>query len=212
MAVASGKWEDFMNLPNMRQYNKETIEAVVRKLTNVANGRLDRLESSNLTDTPSYANIANQYRNARFPSKLKNMSRNELLKQYSRLNWFLDNKTSTVKGAKQVVADFGKRLGTTLTKTQTENFWSVYNKLQELTNLTTELYYLDSNQVMQETAELITNPDFQNPTQELLDEMLAEMEYRVKHEYSKRFGGEVKRKDVIDDPNVVEAFDLARRK
>lgn len=212
MAVASGKWEDFMNLPNMRQYNRETIEAVVRKLTNVANNRLNRLEDADLQDTASYRNVANQYRNARFPSKLKNMSRNDLLKQYSRLNWFLDNKTSTVKGAKQVVSDFGERLGTTLTKTQTDDFWSIYNRLQELTNLTTELYYLDSNQVMQETAELITNPDFQNPTSELLDEMLAEMEYRVKREYAQRFGGRVKRKDVIDDPDVVEAFDLARRK
>ena len=179
---AEGKWEDYVNLPNMKQYDKDTVEAVVRKLTTIANQRLRSLERNNLQDTPSYRNIAKEYKDAKFPTKLSSMSRNELLKQYSRLNWFLDNKTSTVKGAKQVVADFNKRLGTKLTADQEQTFWEVYNKLKEMAELTTELYYLDSNQIMQQTAETVKDSKMS------VDDMLDTMKTKVENAYREKMG------------------------
>lgn len=200
--VATGKWQDYQNLPNMRQYDRDTIEAVVRKLNSVANQRLRKLSEAGLENTASYRNIAKQYKNARFPTATGKMNRNQLLQQYSRLNWFLDNKTSTVTGAKQVVADFSKTIGATLTKQQEDDFWSIYDRLKEMSDLQTELYYLDSEQEMQEIAELITNPDFQNPSKELLDEMLGEMKRRVQSRYRAKMGLD----DYITDEDILEQF------
>lgn len=206
--VATGKWQDYQNLPNMRQYDRQTIEAVVKKLTSVANQRLSKLEQAGLINSPSYRNVSDEYLKSRFPTNLKNMSRQDLLKQYSRLNWFLDNKTSTVTGAKQVIADFSKRIGATLTKTQTETFWTIYDRLKELSQLQTELYYLDSEQVMKETADIVTNPDLQNPPKELIDEMLTEMQNRIQTLYAKKMNIKQKQleQEFVTDEDRLQQF------
>lgn len=203
MAVATGKWQDYQHLPNMKQYDRQTIEAVVRKLTSVANKRLSSLANAGLQETASYRNVAKEYSTARFPTNYKNLTRNELLKQYSRLDWFLDNKTSTVKGAKQVMSDFSKTIGATLTKQQEDTFWSIYDRLKEMSDLTTEMYYLDSEQVMQETAEIVTNPDLQNPTPELVDEMLADMHKRIQKAYKSKMGID---DEYVTDDETLELF------
>lgn len=181
LKLAEGeRWEDYLYLPEMRNYSRDEVEAVVRRLTTVANNRLKALEKKGYTDSPSYQNVQDQYKDAKFPTKFSKMSRNELLQQYTRLNWFLDNKTASIRGYEKVQKDFETRIGFKMNVDQKDNFWRVYSRLYQDKEVRLEMTQLPSTQIFQNVAEMITQP---NISSEDLDKIFSTMKARIENEY-----------------------------
>ena len=181
LKLAEGeKWEDYLYLPEMRNYGRDEVEAVVRRLTTGANKRLKAIKKKGYTDSPSYQNVQDQYKDAKFPTKFSKMTRNQLLQQYTRLNWFLDNKTATVRGYEKVQKDFETAIGFKMNVDQRDNFWRVYSRLFEDTSIRNEMLQLSSTQIFQNVAEMITQP---NISSEDLDKIFSTMKARIENEY-----------------------------
>lgn len=97
-------------------YNKEKEERIKQlrreasRLVSMANKRLIRLESNKLTDVPAYQQLVDIMGNKpRFSIRGKDY--NELQKEIARMRRFLDAKTSTVRGANQVLKEMAKNTG-----------------------------------------------------------------------------------------------------
>lgn len=74
----------------------------------IANKRLQRLEKSGLTDTPAYKKYVED---GAVKFSVKGKSYNELQKEVSRLNKFLESKSSTIRGANNVLKEIAKNTG-----------------------------------------------------------------------------------------------------
>ena len=80
------------------------------RLVSMANKRLIRLEANKLTDVPAYQQLVDIMGNKpRFSIRGKDY--NELQREISRMRRFLDAKTSTVRGANQVLKEMAKNTG-----------------------------------------------------------------------------------------------------
>lgn len=82
----------------------------VSRLARKANARLRRLEKAELTDSPAYQ-YWKQSGGVNFGVRGKDY--NQLQAELARLNGFLNAKTSTVRGAKQVLKDIASNTGMT---------------------------------------------------------------------------------------------------
>ena len=97
-------------------YNKEKKERIKQlrreasRLVSMANKRLIRLEANKLTDVPAYQQLVDIMGNKpRFSIRGKDY--NELQREIARMRRFLDAKTSTVRGANQVLKEMAKNTG-----------------------------------------------------------------------------------------------------
>ena len=97
-------------------YNKEKQERIKKlrreasRLVSMANKRLIRLEANKLTDVPAYKQLVDIMGNKpRFSIRGKDY--NELQREISRMRRFLDAKTSTVRGANQVLKEMAQNTG-----------------------------------------------------------------------------------------------------
>ena len=80
------------------------------RLVSMANKRLIRLEANKLTDVPAYQQLVDIMGDKpRFSIRGKDY--NELQKEIARMRRFLDAKTSTVRGANQVLKEMAKNTG-----------------------------------------------------------------------------------------------------
>ena len=86
------------------------LKARVSSLARKANARLRRLEKAELTDSPAYQYWKNSG-GVNFGVRGKDY--NQLQAELARLNGFLNAKTSTVRGAKQVLKDIASNTGMT---------------------------------------------------------------------------------------------------
>lgn len=93
---------------DLTQKTKELKKEISQKAS-MANKRLARLEKNGLTETPSYKNWVEYGGGVKFSVKGKNY--NELQAELARVNHFLDNATSTVRGANRVLKDMAKTTG-----------------------------------------------------------------------------------------------------
>lgn len=93
---------------DLDQRTKELKKEISRKAS-MANKRLARLEKNGLTETPSYKNWVEYGGGVKFSVKGKNY--NELQAELARVNHFLDNATSTVRGANKVLKDMAQVTG-----------------------------------------------------------------------------------------------------
>ena len=93
---------------DLTERTKELKKEISRKAS-MANKRLARLEKNGLTETPSYKNWVEYGGGVKFSVKGKNY--NELQAELARVNHFLDNATSTVRGANRVLKDMAKTTG-----------------------------------------------------------------------------------------------------
>lgn len=92
-------------LKRMRQLRREAS-----RLVSMANKRLIRLEANKLTDVPAYQQLVDIMGNKpRFSIRGKDY--NELQREIARMRRFLDAKTSTVRGAHQVLKEMAKSTG-----------------------------------------------------------------------------------------------------
>lgn len=97
-------------------YNQEKEKRIrqlrreASRLVSMANKRLIRLEANKLTDVPAYQQLVDIMGNKpRFSIRGKDY--NELQREISRMRRFLDAKTSTVRGANQVLREMAKNTG-----------------------------------------------------------------------------------------------------
>lgn len=85
------------------EYRKE-----VSKLSSMANKRLQRLEKNDLKSTPAYKRWSED---GKIKFGVKGKTYNELQKEMSRLNTFLNAETSTIRGVNNVLKDMAKNTG-----------------------------------------------------------------------------------------------------
>lgn len=107
MAIKEKSWEDYEYRGYFEHANRSDLIPVVRKAAKAANQRLLRMERAGLTKGV-YARISGQLaqlgrrRFAESAGRLKNMSLQELRREYVLLRDWLSAKTSTVQGNKNV--------------------------------------------------------------------------------------------------------------
>lgn len=102
--VAAG-WGGVWTLDN-KQFRKE-----VSRMAAIANKRIDRLEKNNLETSPAYKKWFDEGGGAKFGVRGK--THNELQKEASRLQKFLEAETSTVRGVNSTLKTMAKNTGVT---------------------------------------------------------------------------------------------------
>ena len=149
---------------DLKQKSKELKQEISKKAS-MANKRLARLEKNGLTDTPSYRNWVEYGGGVKFSVKGKNY--NELQAELSRVNHFLDNATSTIRGANQVLKDMAKVTGMN------------YKNIGELYKMSSKFFELSSkveqylNSAMQGASAIGYQKIWQSINQYIKDEKIS---------------------------------------
>lgn len=97
---------------NSIQQNSNRIKELKKEISrkaSLANKRLKRLENKGLQNVPAYRNWVDYGGGVKFSVKGKNY--NELQKELSRVNNFIDSKTSTVRGVNKVLKQMASNAG-----------------------------------------------------------------------------------------------------
>lgn len=102
--------------------------AEASRLAALANKRVKRLENNKLTDTPAYKT----YLEGGGKFGVKGKSYNELQAEVSRLNKFINSKTSTIRGATQTLKEMADNTGIS------------YKNLQDLKSKSAKFFELSS--------------------------------------------------------------------
>lgn len=116
------------------QAKEKALKAEISKKASMANKRLKRLEKNNLTNMPAYRNWVEYGGGTKFSVRGKDY--NELQAELSRVNKFIDNQTSTVRGANTVLKNIAKTTGVTYKNvgelyTKTNMFFELASKVQQ---------------------------------------------------------------------------------
>lgn len=112
----------------IREFRKEAS-----RKASVANKRIQRLERNNLTNTPAYQQYIKSG-GAKFGVKGK--SYNEVQAEVSRLNNFLNSKTSTVKGTNNTLKEMAQNTGIkynslTELRQKSDKFFELASKVEQ---------------------------------------------------------------------------------
>lgn len=97
-------------------YKKEKEERIrefrreASRLASMANKRLQRLEGNKLTDSPAYQKLV-EIMGDRPRFSIRGKDYNEVQREVARMRQFLNAKTSTVRGANQVLKEMAKNTG-----------------------------------------------------------------------------------------------------
>lgn len=137
----------------------------VNGLVNRANSMLEKLEKNNLENTPSYHTFTTSEGRTRFG--IKGMTNEQVNAEFQKVKAFLDNTTSTVKGAKQFVKTASKVMGISTADFNAvyPNFWRVAGELRKSLELTKARYLaLDSERVIN-TVRQVLEKGYQGATQ-----------------------------------------------
>lgn len=115
----------------LNKMNKADLKRVVTRLNSAGNKRLKRLRNSFAgTMSPAYRFATGK--NGRRKFSVRNKTRNQLLKEYSRVRDFLFNKkTASVSGWKKTRKGIEDIIERNLPKKKAKKFWSVYRKFVE---------------------------------------------------------------------------------
>lgn len=114
----------------IREYRKEAS-----RLASMANKRLARLERNNLTDSPAYQGLLGD--DGVVPHfGIRGKDYNQVQSEVARMNRFLNNTTSTVRGANKVLKDMAKNTGIkyknlTELKTKAKQFFELASKVEQ---------------------------------------------------------------------------------
>lgn len=162
----------------------------VNGLVNRANSMLDKLEKNNLENTPSYHTFTTKEGRTRFG--IKGMTNEQVNAEFQKVKAFLDNTTSTVKGAKQFVKTASKVIGISPSDFNTvyPNFWRVADELRKSLELTKARYLaLDSERVIN-TVRQVLERGYQGTAQiknvaDALENAVQELEYSLPNAVTK---------------------------
>lgn len=102
------------------------------RLASMANKRVRRLEKNNLTDAPAYQ----QYISSGGKFTVKGKDYNQLQKEISRLQSFLDSSTSTVRGYNNVLKEMANNTGIKYKnlndlKQKSKTFFELHSKVEQ---------------------------------------------------------------------------------
>lgn len=112
---------------------EKELRKQVSRLASMANKRIQRLEQSELTDTPAYKSWEE---NGRHRFSVRGKTYQEVQAEYWRVKKFIENKTSTVTGAKQVLYDMASATGIEYTdiadlQAKASSFFSIASKVKQ---------------------------------------------------------------------------------
>lgn len=112
------------------EQKKQALQSEVDVMAQEANARLEDLRANELEQSPSYAWWV---RNGRVAFGVKGKTYQEVQSEFWRIKNFLDSKTSTVEGAKDVLAKISSLVGvsTQMTASETSNYFSLAEKIKE---------------------------------------------------------------------------------
>lgn len=113
------------------EYKK--LKKEVSRMASLANKRIARLERNELTDLPAYQSWV-EGGSIKFSVAGKDYK--ELQREFWRLKNFIDNKTSTVRGAMTVLRDIAKNTGIKVNsvkelKKRTTKFFEIASKIEQ---------------------------------------------------------------------------------
>lgn len=113
------------------EYKK--LKKEVLRMASLANKRIARLERNELTDLPAYQSWV-EGGSIKFSVAGKDYK--ELQREFWRLKNFIDNKTSTVRGAMSVLRDIAKNTGIKVNsvkelKKRTTKFFEIASKIEQ---------------------------------------------------------------------------------
>ena len=120
-------------IAKQHEARQQLSRAEVSKLVAKANKRAARLERNNLEDSPAYQKLVNDG-DVRF--SVRGKDHNQLQKEVSRLNKFLESETSTVRGINRVLKDMARNTGIkykTLAELRTKSakFFELSSKVEQ---------------------------------------------------------------------------------
>lgn len=112
---------------------EKALRQQVSRLASMANKRIQRLEQSELTDTPAYKSWEE---NGSHRFSVRGKTYQEVQAEYWRVKKFIENKTSTVTGAKQVLYDMASATGIEYTdiadlQAKASSFFSIASKVKQ---------------------------------------------------------------------------------
>lgn len=112
---------------------EKALRQQVSRLASMANKRIQRLEQSELTDTPAYKSWEE---NGAHRFSVRGKTYQEVQAEYWRVKKFIENKTSTVTGAKQVLYDMASATGIEYTdiadlQAKASSFFSIASKVKQ---------------------------------------------------------------------------------
>lgn len=110
------------------------LKAEVSRKASLANKRLVRLENNNLTSSPAYQKWVDYKGGVKFSVKGKDY--NQLQQELARVNSFIDNKTSTVRGLNKVLKEMAENTGIKYgsvkeLQSKSKNFFALADKIKE---------------------------------------------------------------------------------
>ena len=105
----------------------------VSRLASLANKRIQRLENAGLTDSPAYQKLVE---NGTVKFGVKGKTYNELQSEMSKINRFVNAKTSTIRGInsnlKEMAANTGIKYGTLKElRSKAANFFELSSKVEQ---------------------------------------------------------------------------------
>ena len=120
-------------IAKQHEARQQLSRAEVSKLVAKANKRVARLERNNLEDSPACQKLVNDG-DVRF--SVRGKDHNQLQKEVSRLNKFLESETSTVRGINRVLKDMARNTGIkykTLAELRTKSakFFELSSKVEQ---------------------------------------------------------------------------------
>lgn len=124
--VTKTKTDEQARKQRIRQLKQE-----ISKKASMANKRLKRLEKNDLTNVPAYRQYI-QGGGVKFSVKGKNY--NQLQAELSRVNHFIDSKTSTVRGTNSVLKDIANTA-----KIKYNNLSELYSNVNQFFSLATKV-------------------------------------------------------------------------
>lgn len=190
-SIVAGKSVDaILSMPQIElsKLNRSEMAKVVGRLVSAGNKRIRRLQTDKdksfalrpLTN-PKTGDVE------MFSTKGKDLK--ELQKEYVKIKNFMQNKTSTLKGWKEVKKDIKSSLkekGVEFDDDKWSGFFDTYGKLSELDPIyRTKMYKYNL------MGEIATEIDNGKDGEELLDEMEGRLKdiYEEQQEYEKQFDG-----------------------
>lgn len=201
------KAEKLARIPIEKVMTKDTsIEDLRSMVRTLRTGYMRRVASFNKKDLVSYAQISLEGSITGSQDKpLKNMTRNQLILEFSRYSKFFRDETSTEAGIRKVNRDQDRRVfGTdslgnplrTMSNEERARFWRLYDEYINQQPLATAKY--GSESVQQQLADVMFT-EKQNKT---IMDILNQVENDLQDTYLKQQGGSV--------PNVFSGRRLDR--
>lgn len=114
-----------------REQRIRELKREISRKASMANKRLIRLENRNLTNVPAYLQFI---KGGGFKFSVKGKNYNQLLAELSRVNHFLNSKTSTIRGTNRVLKDIANTA-----KIKYENIPELYSNVNHFFSLASKV-------------------------------------------------------------------------